>query len=131
MDVDEVVDGFVAHASGWIMRVASAQGDFDLLGSGSGLQQRQQVAMQGGRIGDFVALGALGPTTSARMGIQATLCLASAVAGVLAVDHRGVPTEQGGKLRTAFTLSQTGMNRLAFFCAYAPLGICHQTKAPC
>jgi hypothetical protein len=65
VDVDEVVDGFVAHASGWIMRVASAQGDFDLLGSGSGLQQGQQVAMQGGRISDFVAFGALGPTMSA------------------------------------------------------------------
>ena len=53
VDVDEVVDGFVAHASDWIMRVASAQGDFDLLGSGSGLQQGQQVAMEGGRISDF------------------------------------------------------------------------------
>jgi hypothetical protein len=121
----------VAHASGWIVAGSSAQGDFDLIGSRSGGQQGQHVVLQSVRIGDFVALRAFGSTTSAHLRIHATEAIAPAFAGDLAIDHRGVSTEQGGKLSTAFTLSQAGMNRLAFFCAYAPLGICHQTQAPC
>ena len=46
------------------------------------------------------------------------------------INHRGVATELGGNQRTAFALSQTGMNHLAFFGADAPLGFYHQTKAP-
>ncbi len=88
MDVDEVVDGFVAHASGRIVRMASAQGHFDLLRRGSGDQKGQHVAAQSGRVGHFVALGAFGPPARTRLRIHAAVALAPTVTGDLAEASR-------------------------------------------
>jgi hypothetical protein len=130
VDADEIVNGLVAHASGGIKAMAPSQGDLDLLGRGPGGQQRPHLVLQGGVVGDFVVGGLRGTTTSPRLRIDSAVVLTSAIAGNLAIDHRGIAVELSGELCADFALDQTDIDRFSFFGADALWGVCHQTKAP-
>jgi hypothetical protein len=110
--------------------MAASQGDLDLLGRGPGGQQRPHLVQQGGVVGDFVVGGLRGTTSSPRLRIDSAVVLTSAIAGNLAIDHRGIVVELPGELSAAFALDQTDVDRFSFFGADALWGICHQPKAP-
>jgi hypothetical protein len=129
MNVDEVVNGFVTHAAGRILGVASRQGDLDLLGCGTRGQKLAHFGQQGGCVRDFVAGGLRRPTASPALRLHAAVGLAPPVAGNLAVDDGGVSFKLTGDLRPAFTLGQTDTESLSFLSAKTPLRFNHQPKA--
>ena len=129
VEVNEVVDGFVAHASARIIGVPATQGDFNLLGCCTGTKQGNYLFAQSRGVRDFVADGSIWAPAGPLLRFHSAVPLAPSIASNFAVYHGCVPVKRGSQFKPADTLRHCGEYYFTFLGGKSPLVFTHQHRS--